>query len=114
VPLIVALLLLTGFGLLLSAINVKYRDVGVAVPVLIQVWMFLSPIIYPLNLVPGRFRIFYAFNPLVGIIESFRASILSQAWDGPALGIASGISLVILLISVSVFRRMEAAFADNV
>lgn len=114
VPLIIAFLLLTGLGLLLSAINVKYRDVGVAIPVLIQVWMFLSPIIYPLNLVPPQFRSFYALNPLVGIIESFRASILSQAWDGSALAIAFGISLVILLISVSVFRRMEASFADNV
>jgi len=114
VPLAVALLLLTGLGLLLSAINVKYRDIGVAIPLLIQVWMFLSPIIYPVSLVPARYRIYYALNPLVGIIESFRAAVLSQAWDGPALAIASAISLVILIISVSVFRRMEAVFADNV
>jgi lipopolysaccharide transport system permease protein len=114
VPLVIALLLLTGLGLLLSAVNVKYRDIGVVIPVLIQLWMFLSPIIYPVALVPARFRILYAFNPLVGIIESFRASILSQAWNGAALAIAAGITLVILLISSSVFRKMEAAFADNV
>jgi lipopolysaccharide transport system permease protein len=105
IPLIVAFVLLTGLGLLLSAINVKYRDVGVAIPVLI---------IYPLNLVPDKFRTFYALNPLVGIIESFRASILSQAWDVSALAIAFAISLVILLISVSVFPRMDVAFADHV
>ena len=114
VPVMIALVLLTGFGLLLSAINVKYRDISVAIPVLVQLWMFLSPIIYPVQLVPARFRIVYSFNPLVGIIESFRAAILSQPLDGSALAIASVISLVILLISVSVFRRMEAAFADNV
>jgi lipopolysaccharide transport system permease protein len=114
VPLIIAFLLLTGLGLLLSAINVKYRDISVGIPLLIQLWMFLSPIIYPVDLVPDRVRIFYAFNPLVGIIEAFRAAVLSQALRGSALAIASGISLIVFLISVFVFRRMEAAFADNV
>jgi lipopolysaccharide transport system permease protein len=113
-PIFAAILLLVGCGLLLSAINVKYRDVGVVIPVLTQLWMFLSPIIYPSDLVPQRWRTLYALNPLVGIIESFRAIILGRAFDGTALAMSFGISLVILLISIPVFRRMEAAFADNV
>jgi homopolymeric O-antigen transport system permease protein len=113
-PIIAALLLLAGCGLLLSAINVKYRDVGVAIPVLIQLWMFLSPVIYPANLVPPQWRTLYALNPLVGIIESFRACILGQAWNPTELAISFGISLVLVLISIFVFRRMEVGFADNV
>lgn len=113
-PAIAAIVLLAGCGLLLSAINVKYRDVGVAIPVLTQLWMFLSPIIYPASLVPPQWRTLYALNPLVGIIESFRACMLGQAWDGSALAIALSFGVVILLISILVFRRMEAVFADNV
>ncbi len=74
--LLVALLALS-FGMWTSAVNVKYRDVGLALPVLIQLWMFASPIVYPLSLVPQRWRLAYALNPLVGIIGGF-----PERWNG--------------------------------
>ena len=79
-PLLIILLALLalGFGMWTSAVNVKYRDVGLALPVLIQLWMFVSPVVYPLSFVPERWRLLYALNPLVGIIDSFRAVLFGN------------------------------------
>ncbi|MFH4338934.1 ABC transporter permease, partial [Acinetobacter baumannii] len=76
------LLLLTlfalGTGMWISALNVKYRDVGIALPVLIQLWMFVSPVLYPASLVPPAWRVVYDLNPLVGLIENFRAALFNM------------------------------------
>src|ERR1041384_7620322 len=71
VPLLLLSLFALAFGLWTSAVNVKYRDVGLALPVIIQLWMFVSPVIYPAAIVPERWRMAYSLNPLVGILESF-------------------------------------------
>jgi lipopolysaccharide transport system permease protein len=115
-PLLVVLitLLALGMGMWLSALNVKYRDVRYAIPFLVQIWMFLSPIIYPTTLVPQRWRWLLALNPLTGIIEGFRAALFGRAFDWTALAISTMITLLLLVYSAYAFRRMEKSFADVV
>lgn len=111
--LLVALLALA-FGLWTSAVNVKYRDVGIALPVLIQLWMFASPIVYPLSLVPPRWRFVYSLNPLVGVTEGFRAALFGLRLNRTALSISIVVTLVLLIYSTYAFRRREKTFADIV
>jgi lipopolysaccharide transport system permease protein len=101
-------------GMVTSALNVKYRDVGVAIPVLIQLWMFASPIVYPLELVPARWQTLYSLNPLAGIIMGFRASLLGGNFNWAALAMSAVVTLSLLVYAAYAFRRMEKTFADIV
>jgi len=113
--LVLLIMLLTlGLGMWTSALNVKYRDVGVALPVLIQLGMYVSPVLYPLSLVPERWRLVYSLNPLVGILENFRAALLGKEFNWSALLISVVITLVVLVYASYDFRRMERGFADIV
>jgi len=107
-------LLATAIGLWLSALNVKYRDVGTVIPVLLQLWMFVSPIIYPASLVPPRWRAIYDLNPLAGIIENFRAALFGLTFSYGSLITSAAITLALLIYSGYFFRRMEDEFADVV
>ena len=87
-----------GVSLFASAMNVRYRDVGHAIPFVIQIWMFVSPIVYPVSLVPERWRLLYGLNPMVGVIEGFRWALLGQTAP----------DLVVMAASASrVFRRAD-------
>jgi lipopolysaccharide transport system permease protein len=114
IPLIVILsVFIFGVALLMSAVQVRFRDIGLAVPLLLQVWMLLTPLIYPLSEVPARFRPAYILNPMVGIIEGFRLVLLhGTAPDWPTLSISVGISAGLLLFSYMYFKRIEATMAD--
>lgn len=116
VPVLVLLtvLLAFGVGMLLSALNVKYRDVRHALPFLVQLWMFASPIIYPASMLPERWRWLLRLNPLTGIIETFRASLFGREFDWAALGISATLTIVLLVYSLYAFRRVEKGFADIV
>lgn len=103
-----------GVGTLASAWNVKYRDVSLMLPVVVQVWMFATPIVYPVEIVPERWRHLYALNPLVGLIEGFRAVLLNRDVNWTALIIAAAITVVLVVYALYVFRRMERDFADVV
>jgi lipopolysaccharide transport system permease protein len=103
-----------GVGMWASAVNVKYRDVGVAIPVLVQLWMFASPVVYPLDLVPENWRTLYALNPMAGIIGGFRASLLGGKLHWTAFAVSTGATIVILIYAAYAFRRMEKFFADLV
>lgn len=122
VILLPVLLLLTmiatlGFSAWLSALNVRYRDIGYLVPFLIQVWMYLTPVIYPSSLIPERFRFLMALNPMTCVIEGFRWALL-----GPELGSALPpipVMIVSILVTLTVFisgllyfRHTERTFAD--
>jgi lipopolysaccharide transport system permease protein len=100
-------------SLFFSATQVRFRDLGVAVPLLLQVWLFATPVIYPLSAVPERFRTFYMLNPMVGIIESFRQVILKGAAPeiGPLL-FAAVIAIILLVFSYLYFKWVEATMAD--
>jgi homopolymeric O-antigen transport system permease protein len=105
-------LLALGCGMLIAALNVRYRDVGLALPVIIQAWMYVSPILYPSRLVPDKWRWLYDLNPLVGIIDNFRASLFGGAFNWYALAVSVAFSLILLVYSAYVFRRAEKSFAD--
>jgi lipopolysaccharide transport system permease protein len=102
-------------GLWLSAINVRYRDVTYAVPFLIQVWMFASPVVYPVSIVPEKWRFLYGLNPMAGVIEGFRWALLGKAGPDFFVMSVSAIVVTILLAGGTVFfRNMERTFADYV
>jgi len=102
-------------SLVLCAINVRYRDVTVAMPLLIQLWMFASPVIYPLSAVPDRWRAWYLLNPMVGIVDSFRRAVLDGAAPDPsALGWSAAVTLVVLPLAYLWFKHVEATMADHI
>ena len=102
-------------SLLLSAAHLRWRDVGVAIPVLVQLGMFASPVIYPLGLVPEAWRPWYLLNPLAGIINAFRDVLLrGQQPDPFPLACAAAVTACALPIAYLVFKRAEATMADLV
>ena len=116
-PLLISLTFLcsVGVGLWLSALNVEYRDIRYAIPFLIQIWMFVSPVIYPVSMVSEKYQWLLALNPMGGVINAFRASLLGhQPIDWLLLGISTGIILFLFLSGMVYFRRVEKSFADVV
>ncbi len=116
-PLIVLLALLAALsvGLWLSALNVQYRDIQHMVPFIVQVWMYASPIVYPIETIPeGIFRWLYGLNPMVGVIQGFRWALLGG--DPPDLTMLISVAMVLILLvsGLYYFRRMEKTFADIV
>jgi lipopolysaccharide transport system permease protein len=110
---LIAMLTAMGVSLFISAANVRYRDVGHAVPFLMQIWMFVSPIVYPVSLVPESWRWLYGLNPMAGVIEGFRWALLGQAVPDVAVTTVSTFVFFIFLIAgVVYFRQMERQFAD--
>lgn len=105
-------LLALGMGIWFSALNVRYRDVRYALPFLIQVWFFVSPIIYPSSLVPAEWQWLLALNPFTGIVESFRASLFGRPIPWVALAYSAGVAGLMLVYSSYTFRRMERSFAE--
>ena len=104
-----------GVGLWLSALNVEYRDIRYAIPFLIQIWMFVSPVIYPVSMLSGKYQWLLALNPMGGVITAFRASLLGyQPIDWFLLCISAAIILFLFLSGIYYFRRMEKTFADVV
>ena len=99
---------------LLASLNVKYRDTGTALPVMLQVWMFASPIVYPRSLVPARWEWAYQVNPMTGLVDGFRSAFLGLPINRQALAISWLITTVLFVISLFVFRRLEDDFADIV
>lgn len=115
VPLIllVQTILTTGISLFASAVNVFYRDVRFVVPLALQVWMYLSPVIYPASNVPEQWRTLYFLNPMAAIIDSYRRVILmGQMPDWPYLGLSAAVSLATLVLGYRYFKRAERQFAD--
>lgn len=116
-PLFILLALITalGVGLWLSALNVIYRDINYILPFLTQFWLFITPIAYPSSMIPERWRLIYALNPMTGVVEGFRWVLLGTATaPGPMLAVSTAISLIILISGLFYFRRMERTFADTV
>ncbi|MEJ7655050.1 MAG: ABC transporter permease [Chloroflexia bacterium] len=101
-----------GVGLLISALTVRYRDVRHALPFVLQIWMFASPIIYPQSVVPVKWQWVLKLNPLTGVIEGFRSALVGREFDWLSLGLAAAISFSLLIVGALVFRRLERVFAD--
>jgi len=116
-PLCVVMLIVftLGVGMILAALNVKYRDVKYAVPFAIQLWLFVTPVIYPISMIPERFRIWMMLNPMSGLIEAFRSVLLpSRPADWLLISVSIAASLLIFALGFLYFTKTEKAFADVV
>lgn len=106
-------MLALGIGIILSALNVKYRDIKYVIPFAVQIWLFVTPVIYPASMIPERYRVLMALNPLCGIIEAFRSTLLpGRSVDWNLLWVCLPMTVAILAVAVLYFRKAEAAFAD--
>ena len=113
-PILVAFTVLASLGaaFLLSALNVAYRDFRYVIPVMIQSLMFLSPVIYPVTLVPERYQWMLGLNPMAGIIDGFRSAILGKPWNVPTLLVSAASAVVLVSAGVLYFRKTERRFSD--
>lgn len=114
-PLLLALqlMLICGVGSFLAALNVRFRDFRYTIPFVTQIWLYLSPVVYPSSLIPESYRSIYFLNPMVGMIETFRYS-MTGAGNFPATSLAftAVISVTALCLGANAFRRVERSFAD--
>lgn len=116
-PLFLLLALVTslGVGLWFSAMNVQFRDVRYVVPFVVQFWLFATPIAYSSRLLPEPWRTLYGINPMVGVVEGFRWSLLgTNTAPGPIIAVSAVAALALLVSGAFYFRRMERTFADVV
>ncbi len=113
VLIILMMLIASGIGMVLAALSAKYRDVSYMIPFLVQFWMFATPIVYPASMIPERYRMIYALNPMTGIIEGFRSAILGKvAFPIEMVLISTFISIGLFLIGLIYFKQVERYFAD--
>jgi homopolymeric O-antigen transport system permease protein len=113
--LLLALVTALGVGISLAAVNVKYRDVALAVPLLVQAWLFATPVIYPGSLITGALKVVYSLNPMVSVIDGVRWALLGTPapnWLGVA--VSCSVAVLVLVGGIQYFRRTEAFFADLV
>ncbi len=114
-PLLVILMMLTasGVGMFLAALNAKYRDIRYTIPFLVQFWMFASPIVYPASMVPEKYHLIYALNPMVGVVEGFRSVLLGTvSFPIQILLVSTLVSMILFIIGGFYFKQMERYFAD--
>jgi lipopolysaccharide transport system permease protein len=101
-----------GAAFLLSSLTVAYRDFRFVIPFLVQVWQYVSPVLYPASIVPSRYRLIYALNPMTGIIEGFRSAVFGTPVDLPLIGVSTLSSIALFALGIAWFRRTERRFAD--
>jgi lipopolysaccharide transport system permease protein len=114
-PLLIFMAMTTalGAGLWFSALNVKYRDIRYAITFLIQLWFFATPVVYPTNLVPERWRFLYCLNPMASVVEGFRGVLLGKGrLDWPTFMVSITVVVFLVITGTFYFRRMEKGFAD--
>ena len=113
--LLLALATALAVGLWLSALNVRYRDVGYIIPFLVQIWMYASPVAYPVSIVPTQWRLLFSLNPMTGVIEGFRWALLGNGNpDFGVMAVSAAVVVVLLLGGLVYFNRTESTFADVV
>ena len=101
-----------GFGLALSALNVSFRDVKYAVPFLIQMGIFLTPVIYPLRYIPEKWQMLLGLNPMTGVVLGFRYALLGTPASWSVMAVSLAVSVLLFIFGLLIFRRMERVFAD--
>lgn len=112
--LLLQLFLMTGLSLIISAANLFYRDIQYLNALFIMIWMYLSPVVYPLSLVPQKYIWIYRLNPMVGIIEGYRAALFNEKFDFQTIISSIVVSLLIFIIGFVFFKKSERIFADIV
>ena len=104
-----------GVGYWLSALNIEYRDVSYALPFLNQLWMFASPIVYAASIIPPKWQTVYGLNPMAGVVEGFRWSLLGVGpGPSPMLAVSALITVLLFITGIVWFRRRESNMADVV
>lgn len=112
---LLAMTLAIGVGLLMSALNVQYRDVRYVLPFLIRGWLLASPVVYSIKGIPAQWQTLYGLNPMAGIVQGFKWAMLGNAMPpGPMLWASVAMTIVLLFVGLFYFRRMEKVFADVV
>jgi len=101
-----------GAGLSLAALTVTYRDFRYVIPFMVQAWMYLSPVIYPVDLIPPQWQLLLAVNPMVGVIDGFRSALFGLPWNFPALAVSVLAASISLVFGLFYFRKTERRFAD--
>lgn len=115
IPLLfVQIILMTGLSLFLSAANLFYRDIQYLTNLALLVWLYMTPVVYPLSLVPERYVWLYKLNPMVGIIEGYRSAFLNLPFDLGAIAWSAAASLILFIIGYWIFKKGENVFADIV
>jgi lipopolysaccharide transport system permease protein len=110
---IIMMLAVSGIGMFLSAMNAKYRDIGYTIPFLVLFWMFASPVVYPVSLLPAKYHLIYAVNPMVGIIEGFRSALLGTVAFPTWMVLMSAVtSIILFIVGAMYFKLTERFFAD--
>jgi lipopolysaccharide transport system permease protein len=107
-----ALLSASGLGMMLSALNVSFRDVKYVVPFLVQMGIFVTPVIYPMRYIPQKWMMLMGLNPMAGMVIGFRYSLLGSAGSWQVMGLSFAVSVFLFVSGLYVFRRMERLFAD--
>lgn len=110
--LIFLLVLTISMSLLLAALNVRFRDVKFIIPFLLQVWLFISPVFYPSDWIPEKWRYVFALNPVTGCLDGFRHILFGTKLDSTSLIISIAVTVVMFFTAIFVFRKMEDDFAD--
>ena len=114
-PLLVLLMMFTasGVGMFLAALNANYRDIRYTITFLVQFWMFASPVVYPVSMIPEKYHLIYAINPMTGVIEGFRSALLGTvAFPTQMLLVSTLVSIIIFIAGALYFKRTERYFAD--
>jgi lipopolysaccharide transport system permease protein len=101
-----------GFGFILSALNVRYRDIRYALPFFTQMFLFITPVLYPINYVPQKLKFLLSLNPMAGMVEGFRYSILGGPLSWPLVEVSFASAIVLFVAGLFFIRRMETTFAD--
>jgi ABC-type polysaccharide/polyol phosphate export permease len=110
----VQMILMTGFSLLFSTLNLFYRDTQYLINLLLLIWLYLTPVVYPLSLVPVKYVFIYKLNPMVGIIESYRSSLFNLPFDIGTIAWSGFSSLIMFIIGFTIFKKAEKVFGDIV
>jgi lipopolysaccharide transport system permease protein len=113
-PGLVALTVLAvlGFGYILAALTVSYRDFRFVIPFMLQAMMYVSPVVYPVSMIPAKYQWILALNPMAGIIDAYRSAILGKPWNLSTLGISATTSVGLFVFGLFYFRKTERVFAD--
>jgi lipopolysaccharide transport system permease protein len=112
IMLLLTVMLALDLAIWLAALTVKYRDIRHALPFVLQVWMFCTPIIYPVSVISGKWRWIMYLNPLTGIVEGIRSSLTGRSFNWTAVAFSAGLTLLTMPLAVRAFQRIEKSFAD--
>ncbi|MBI2011800.1 ABC transporter permease [Candidatus Daviesbacteria bacterium] len=111
---ILQVILMLGLSLFLSAANLFYRDIQYVTNLMLLMWMYLTPVVYPISLVPENYLWLYKLNPMVGIIEGYRSAVFNTSFDSSSILLSVLISISVFLIGFFIFKKGERVFADIV